>query len=273
MGARFLPRAADGAVTSSTAGSTTLDPQTADLLTQQLQQTQQQAQFKNTTDLLTLLAGLNNQNQVSPADVLAENRLEAGQAAGGYAPSAQYLEGMNPGGLADSFSKFLGKFGLGFSIEPGQREINRVPGISLDQATQAASAMNSQNGQTPGRYDDVIKQLLTPLIAQVMQGQNGAPLDNTQTSIVQNAVQQGKNLGSVMADMMMKARGLQQQQSAATQDANSKLQGRGIDVNPSAVLSALTGAGENAANGVGQAIDIPHLLQSLSGLRPGMGGP
>lgn len=83
---------------------------------------QQQSQLQNTAGLVELLSGLGNLQggggggtsyQMPPVgDIMAEQRQRAQLQAESLHPDAQYAPGMNPGGVADIMSAFIGALGI-----------------------------------------------------------------------------------------------------------------------------------------------------------------
>jgi hypothetical protein len=143
MAVKYLRKAAEGAAVTDY----------NDVLGQQSASEQEQVQLGNQIALVNLLAGLDNQ-------MSQENRLSAQTAADSYHPSAQYQMGLNPGGLWDAMSSFMGRFGPAPSVEGGQRLLNRVPMGGSDQS----QGMGGQQGS----YGTTIADLLATIIEQVM---------------------------------------------------------------------------------------------------------
>lgn len=148
----------------------------------------------NAVKLAQVLATLNragpqsshtNQSETSTApapvmDMLKEQGTRAQAMANSYDPSAKYLNGMEPGGLADVISQFIGKVGGAGApaLSEGNRMVNRVPldslGSGLQDAIDLASKVpttsthntssDTQTNEQPGKYDSQIQDLLGPLI-------------------------------------------------------------------------------------------------------------
>lgn len=158
------------------------------ILAQEAAQAQQAQQFDQTTSLINLLAGLDQYlapQQVPDGgpgagpvmDVMAEQRARAGMARENYNPQATYLGGMNPGGLFDSISSFIGSMGAPApQMEMGQRLVNRTS-MGSPSAAAAFAEQIAAKGYTPqaqpqtGPYASILQALLAPLIEQAMAGE------------------------------------------------------------------------------------------------------
>lgn len=172
MGVRYLKRAEDGtSVTDPTQG---LDlASIADLLAGGGTDPD-----NKTLDVVKMLASLDASRPSGMGiigDLLGEQRQRAAQAAESYAPEAQYLQTMNPGGLFDSISGFISGLGIpgvqGPRLEAGQRLINRAPIDSLGSSFEDVMALaNAAATQPAQRYDETIQSLIAPIIAKILNG-------------------------------------------------------------------------------------------------------
>lgn len=146
----------------------------------------QQHEDKLTTDQLTLLghlAQLSGQNKptqgvavASPIDpILTAQESRAKTMAGGYAPGAKYLDGMQPGGLADVLGSTAAAHGgkAPKGLPDANRQVNRVAldslGSSFADALGMADQVQSRTkmiGGLPGEggtYTDTINQIIDSL--------------------------------------------------------------------------------------------------------------
>lgn len=144
---------------------------------------QEQQGFENDLALLSLLErlGMGNQPQRVQApvgDMLGEQRQRAELAAGSIHPDAQFQPGMNPGGLYDLLSGFIGglgvegTFGRGPQLEEAYRKAPKVPleqlgGGSFEGAMDLARQAAASSVEVPAQanaYQPTIDTLVQNLI-------------------------------------------------------------------------------------------------------------
>lgn len=180
MPVKYLRKAEDGAAVP---GLEDFDPMAL------LAAEADQAKLENMIGLITLLSQLGGQSQggmqqIPVAAMLGAQNDRAALLANSMHEDAQYLPGLNPGGLFDAMTNLASKYGGGSPVfmEEGARKVNRVPLDSLGSSFGDAVGMANQSmvatpGAAAGPYDEQIGTMVQQLIAQIMGTSEAAGAD------------------------------------------------------------------------------------------------
>lgn len=197
MSVRYLPKAGPGAVTTDTTDTTdptggfSFDPNDPNNTTNQLHLLQILATLQNNE-----VQNANTAKQGTPVmppieQILAAQQSRAKDMASSYAPGTQYLNGAEPGGLADVMGQFMHQnFGVSVpKLSDENRRVNEVPMDSLGSSFEDALGLANKVadnvrlvGGVPaatGSYGDMISSVLGKLTTAKANEQTTGPQEFT----------------------------------------------------------------------------------------------
>jgi len=141
-------------------------------LQQYIDSQREDSQMENMIAMIGLLlkAGESqSQGQLPIGALLEDQRERASMQAGSLHPSAQYLPGLNPGGVFDMMAQWGAQNGIGTAqLEPGRRLAVHADMGSFDDALSKAQQVQKLSQGEPNRYAGDIESMVKTVLDKVM---------------------------------------------------------------------------------------------------------